>query len=227
MTNQSGLFSYLHNYPNTFDINDITLSAPENIIDTPLPVELLSFIHKINGFNVSLNWATSAELNNKGFQIERMNVNDGIWKEIGFVEGAGNSNSEKKYFFEDRKLNSGKYHYRLKQIDFNGNFNYKNLNDEIIIALPKKFNLSQNYPNPFNPSTKMDYELPVDSKVKLIIYDILGREIKTLVNDYQNAGLHSVEFDAKQLASGFYYYRLITNSNGNDITITKKMMLVK
>jgi hypothetical protein len=205
----------------------MVLSNPVNIIDTPLPVEMSNFTHKVNGYNVTLNWVTSMELNNKGFQIERKNINNGIWKEIGFVEGAGNSNIERKYCFEDRKLNSGKYQYRIKQTDFNGNFYYKNLNDEIIIALPKKFNLSQNYPNPFNPATKIDYELPMDCKVKLIIYDALGREIKSLVNDYQSAGLHTVEFDGVLLASGFYYYRLLTNSNGNEITITKKMMFIK
>jgi len=227
LTNQTGLFNYLHNNPNTFDINDITLSEPINLVDTPLPVEILNFTNRISGYNVKLNWTTSTETNNKGFQIERMNVAEGIWKVIGFVEGAGNSGVEKTYEFNDMKLNTGRYKYRMKQIDFNGNYNYLNLNGEIVITLPKKFNLSQNYPNPFNPATKMDYELPVDCKVRLVIYDVLGREIKTIVNDYQSAGLHSIDFDAKQLASGFYYYSLKTNSNGNESTITKKMMLVK
>jgi len=227
MTNQAGLFAYTHNSPNTFDINNIALSDPIGILEAPLPVNLLNFTYNVNGYNVNLSWATASEANNKGFQIERMHISEGSWKTVGFVEGAGNSNVEKKYNFEDRKLNTGKYQYRMKQIDYNGNFSYKNLNSEITMGLPKKFNLSQNYPNPFNPSTKIDYELPLDSKVKVIIYDALGREVRTLVNDNQKAGIYSLDFDAKNLSSGFYFYRLITNSNGNELIITKKMTLVK
>ena len=227
MTNQVGLFEYANNNPNTFDINNIVLSEPINLLEAPLPVDLLSFTYKINGYNVNLNWSTASEANNKGFQIERKSVSDGNWKSIGFVEGAGNSNTEKKYNFEDRKLNTGKYQYRMRQIDFNGNFSYKNLNTEIIMGLPKKFNLSQNYPNPFNPSTKIDYELPLDSKVKVIIYDALGREIRTLVNDNQKAGIYTVDFDAKNLSSGFYFYRMITKADDNELIVTKKMTFVK
>ena len=227
MTNQAGLFAALHNNPNTFDINNITLSEPINITEAPLPVNLMNFTHRVNGSNVNLTWTTSMESNNKGFQLERKNASEGSWKTIGFVEGAGNSNTERKYSFDDKKLNSGKYQYRMKQIDYNGNFSYNNLNGEITMGLPTKFNLSQNYPNPFNPSTKIDYELPVDSKVKLIIYDALGREVRTLVNESQKAGIYTTEFNAKDLSSGFYFYRLITNSDGNEQIITKKMTFIK
>jgi 5-hydroxyisourate hydrolase-like protein (transthyretin family) len=227
MTNQAGLFASMHNSPNTFDINNITLSEPINITEAPLPVTLMNFTHKENGYNVNLTWTTTMETNNKGFQMERKNVKDGDWKTIGFVEGAGNSNTEKKYSFDDKKLNTGKYQYRMKQIDYNGNFSYKNLNSEITMGLPNKFNLSQNYPNPFNPSTKIDYELPMDSKVKVIIYDALGREVRTIVNEDQKAGIYTLDFNAKDLSSGFYFYRLIANSGGNELIITKKMTFVK
>lgn len=227
MTNQAGLFTTLHNSPNTFDISNITLSEPINITEAPLPVTLMNFTHKVNGSNVNLSWATSAETNNKGFEIERKNVSEGTWKTIGFVEGAGNSNTERRYSYDDKKLNTGKYQYRMKQVDYNGNFSYKNLNSEITMGLPKKFNLSQNYPNPFNPSTKIDYELPADSKVKVIIYDALGREVRTLVNENQKAGIYTIDFNAKDLSSGFYFYRLITNSEGNELIITKKMTFIK
>lgn len=227
MTNQAGLFTTLHNSPNTFDISNITLSEPINITEAPLPVTLMNFTHKVNGSNVNLSWATSTETNNKGFEIERKNVSEGTWKTIGFVEGAGNSNTERRYSYDDKKLNTGKYQYRMKQVDYNGNFSYKNLNSEITMGLPKKFNLSQNYPNPFNPSTKIDYELPADSKVKVIIYDALGREVRTLVNENQKAGIYTIDFNAKDLSSGFYFYRLITNSEGNELIITKKMTFIK
>jgi hypothetical protein len=227
MTNQAGLFASAHNFPNTFDINNITLSTPINLEEAPLPVNLLNFTYNINGYNVKLNWATASEANNKGFQIERKASADANWKSIGFVEGAGNSNVEKKYNFEDKKLNTGKYQYRMKQIDFNGNFSYKNLNSEITMGLPKKFNLSQNYPNPFNPTTKIDYELPLDCSVKVIMYDALGRELRTLVNEKQKAGIYTIDFDAKNLSSGIYFYRMVTNSDGNELIVTKKMTYVK
>ncbi|MFZ4592323.1 MAG: T9SS type A sorting domain-containing protein [Ignavibacteria bacterium] len=227
MTNQTGLFASLHNSPNTFDINNITLSDPINITEAPLPVTLMNFTHSLNGNNVKLSWMTSSESNNKGFEIQRKSITDGNWKTIGFVEGAGNSNSEKRYSFDDKKLNTGKYQYRMKQVDYNGNFSYNNLNSEITMGLPKKFNLSQNYPNPFNPSTKIDYELPTDSKVKVIIYDALGREVRTLVNEDQKAGLYTIDFNAKDLSSGFYFYRLISNASGNELIITKKMTYIK
>jgi hypothetical protein len=115
----------------------------------------------------------------------------------------------------------------MKQTDYNGNYSYKNLNSEIVMEAPKKFNLSQNYPNPFNPQTKIDFELPTDSKVKVIIYDALGREIRTLINEVRTAGIYTVDFDAKNLSSGFYFYRLITGENGNESIITKKMTLIK
>lgn len=227
MTNQTGLFASLHNSPNTFDINNIILSDPINITEAPLPVTLMNFTHKVSGYNVNLTWTTTMESNNKGFQIERKNVADGTWKTIGFLEGAGNSNTARNYSFDDKKLNTGKYQYRMKQVDYNGNFSYNNLNSEITMGLPKKFNLSQNYPNPFNPTTKIDYELPLDSKVKVIIYDALGREIRTLVNEDQKAGIYTLDFNAKDLSSGFYFYRLITNASGNELIITKKMTFIK
>lgn len=227
MTNQAGLFASANNSPNTFDINNITLSNPINLDEAPLPVTLMNFTFKINGYNVDLNWATASEANNKGFQIERKSAVESDWKPIGFVEGAGNSNTEKKYNYEDRKVNTGKYQYRMKQIDFNGNYSYKNLNSEINMGTPKKFNLSQNYPNPFNPTTKIDYELPQDCNVKVIMYDALGREIRTLVNETKKAGIYTVDFDGNNLASGFYFYRLITNAAGNELIITKKMTFVK
>ncbi len=115
----------------------------------------------------------------------------------------------------------------LKQIDYNGNYSFRNLNNDINMASPRTFNLSQNYPNPFNPSTKIDYELPLFSNVKIIVYDALGREIKTIIDEKQKAGNYTIEFDAKNLSSGIYFYRLVTESKGMELIITKKMTYVK
>lgn len=186
------------------------------------PVELSSFVSTINGRNVELNWATTSESNNSGFDVERSSVN-GSWTKVGNVAGNGTTSTGQSYSFTDRNVASGNYSYRLKQVDFNGNFEYHNLSNEVIIGIPTKFDLSQNYPNPFNPSTKISYDLPVDGKVSLKIFDMSGKEIMTLVNEVKTAGYYSVNFNASSLSSGVYFYSL----SADNFTATKKMMLIK
>ncbi|MEG8946310.1 sugar-binding protein [Rosettibacter firmus] len=90
-------------------------------------------------------------------------------------------------------------------------------------VLVQNYRLEQNYPNPFNPTTKITYALPNDGYVKLAVYDILGNEIKTLINQYQKAGVYTVDFNANNMSSGVYFYKLITNN----VNLTRKMMLIK
>lgn len=174
------------------------------------PVELSAFTSTVINKDVKLNWSTSEELNNAGFDIERSTVN-GEWSKIGNVAGNGTTSDPKNYEFTDRNLNSGKYNYRLKQIDFNGNFHYYNLSEEIIIGIPDKFSLSQNYPNPFNPTTKIDFALPKDANVKITVFDNSGKLVSEITNGFRTAGYHSVEFNAANIASGVYFYKLETN----------------
>jgi len=187
-----------------------------------LPVELASFVSVISNNNVTLNWTTATEINNSGFDIERSIVN-GQWSTVGNVVGNGTTTSPVNYSFTDRNLNSGNYNYRLKQIDFNGNFEYFNLRNEVVIGVPSKFELSQNYPNPFNPSTVINYQLPSLSNVSLSVYNISGKEVKSLVNGKQEAGYYTFELNASDLSSGIYFYRLTTDN----FNVTKRMMLVK
>lgn len=190
-------------------------------LQNPLPVELSSFISAVNGSSVTLNWSTTSEINNSGFDIERSQ--NSSWKKIGFVSGKGTSSSPNSYTFTDRNLTSGTYNYRLKQVDYNGNFYYYNLSSEIQIGIPEKYELSQNYPNPFNPSTKINYSIPEDSRVSIRIYDLSGKEVYTLVDEYKSAGYYSVNFNASSLSSGVYFY----NINADKFTATKKMTLLK
>ena len=187
-----------------------------------LPVELASFVSKVSGRNVELNWATASESNNSGFEIERSVLN-GSWSKIGNVAGNGTTSSASSYSFTDRNLASGNYSYRLKQIDFNGNFEYFNLNNEVNIGIPVKFDLSQNYPNPFNPSTTINFDLPTDGKVSVKLFDMSGKEVAVLVNEVKTAGYYSVNFNASSLSSGVYFY----NITADNFTATKKMMLLK
>lgn len=191
-------------------------------VDNLLPVELSGFTSTINGRDVNLNWTTGMEMNNSGFDIERKSTVGG-WSKIGNVLGHGTVNTPNSYTYSDRNVTSGKYSYRLKQIDFNGNYKYYNLSNEVVIGTPTKYALTQNFPNPFNPSTNISYELPSANFVSLKIYDTMGREVANLVSENQAAGFYTVKFDASKLSSGIYFYKL----TANDFTATKKLMLLK
>jgi len=188
---------------------------------TPLPVELTSFNADVQNSYVKLNWNTATKINNYGFEIQRSFENSEFEK-IGFVEGNGNSNSPLTYSYIDNSVSkTGKYVYRLKQIDFDGTFEYS---EEVKVSLvPKELKLNQNFPNPFNPSTKISFSLPESGNVKLAVYNILGEEMMVLVNEIKDSGFHTVDLDASNLASGIYLYRL----EAENYVSTKKMTLVK
>ena len=198
------------------------------------PVELTSFVSNVSGREVDLNWETKTELNTRQFEIDRSLLNTAgsasTWSSIGVMKAAGTSVSPIKYSYTDKNLQAGKYQYRLKMIDNDGAYKLSYV-VKTEIALPKDFALSQNYPNPFNPSTKIDYQVPVDAKVILEVYNITGQKIIELVNQEQQAGYYSVNFgsSSSKLASGVYIYRLIATEkgSGNNYSSIKKMMLLK
>lgn len=197
-----------------------------------IPVELKSFTASVNGNSVKLNWSTATETNNRGFEIERCqrsNANIQMdWEKIEFIKGKGTTTEAQSYSFIDNNLNAGKYSYRLKQIDFSGKFEYSD-EIEVEIISPNEFVLEQNYPNPFNPTTKIRFSIPnvtlssskSEIRTTLKVYDVLGNEIATLVNEYKESGNHQIEFDAGNLSSGVYYYRLQIDN----VSVTKKMIL--
>lgn len=179
--------------------------------ESALPVELTSFTHNVfDKRNVKLLWETSSEQNNSGFEIERTSVNKNEWLKIGFKEGRGTTNNITNYSFEDRNLSTGNYKYRLKQIDYNGNYTYFELSGEVIVSTPVKFDISQNYPNPFNPVSKVNFELPEDAFVSINVYDITGRNVLTVYNMFTKAGYHTAEINASSLSSGVYFYKFNT-----------------
>uniref|UniRef100_A0A832G6G1 T9SS type A sorting domain-containing protein n=1 Tax=Ignavibacterium album TaxID=591197 RepID=A0A832G6G1_9BACT len=199
--------------------------------DESIPVELTSFTAFVNENSVQINWSTAIETNNRGFEIQRSifpyEARNPVWEAVGFVNGNGSTTEPQNYSFVDEGLASGKYLYRLKQIDFDGTSEYSN-EIEVEILAPTKFVLEQNYPNPFNPITIISWQSPVGSRQTLKVYDVLGNEVATLVDEYREAGRYEVEFNVAQvsrpeLPSGIYLYKL---TSGKFSTV-RKMMLIK
>lgn len=190
-------------------------------VDVVVPVELSAFTAISQGNSVILNWSTASEINNSGFDVERKSANSN-WSTIGFVQGNGTTTDAKQYSFADKNLAAGNYSYRLKQIDFDGTFAYSDI-VEANVSLPSQFELVQNYPNPFNPSTKIQFNLPEAGNVKLTVFNLLGQEVKTLINEFKEAGSHIINFNAEGLNSGIYLYRV----EANGLSEVRKMTLIK
>lgn len=186
-----------------------------------LPVELNMFAAKVKNNSVQLIWSTATEVNNYGFEIERK-CSNGDWKKIGFVQGHGNSNSPKNYSYSDQPLGDVTFKYRLKQVDFDGTFEYSN---EVGVKLDeiKQFVLEQNYPNPFNPTTTIRFSLPVAAEVSISVFNLLGERVAQLLNANLNEGYHEVTFDGSSLTSGIYFYQL----RAGDFKATKKFIITK
>lgn len=186
-----------------------------------IPVELTSFSANINDGAIILNWQTATETNNSGFEIERK-ISGGDWYKIGFVVGNGTTTEPQVYSFQDKNITPATYFYRLKQVDFNGEFEYSP-SIEVIVSAPLSFELVQNYPNPFNPNTTIEFTIPQASNVRLVVYSLLGEEVITLINGFKDADTYKINFDAKELNSGIYFYTISTG----EFTQSKKMILMK
>jgi hypothetical protein len=205
-----------------FDISNEDFTIEDN----PIPVELTAFFALNTNEGIILKWVTSTETNNSGFSIQR-SMDYENYTDIAFVEGNGTTTRPHEYNFIDKISGSGIYYYRLKQIDFDGSYEYSKV-IEVDVDAPSDFVLEQNYPNPFNPSTVIKFSLPVDSKVTIDLYNTLGEKVDRLVNKEFSTGNHKVNFDASRLSNGIYYYTInAQGNNGKDFISTKKMVLMK
>jgi murein tripeptide amidase MpaA len=199
------------------------------MIYAAVPVELTSFTADTKDGSVVLNWATSTELNNNGFEVERAQADDkgniiNKYSSLGFVKGNGTSSVKNNYRFVDNNPLTGTSVYRLKQLDFDGTVRvYGPI--EVVNEPVYSYELAQNYPNPFNPSTTIKYSLAENSFVSIEIYNIIGQKIASLVNTKQEAGSYSVSFNAGEynLSNGVYIYKLRTDN----FTSNRKMILMK
>jgi hypothetical protein len=192
-----------------------------------VPVELTSFTAEVSGQGILLKWVTATELNNQGFEIERSTPTQS-WEKIGYVPGFGTTTEPRSYSFTDANVVTGLYSYRLKQIDYNGTFSYSNEVEIEVNFTPSEFALFQNYPNPFNPTTTIQFQLPNTSDVSIIIFDMLGQEVRTLIAGQVVAGVHNVDWDGVndsgvKMSSGSYIYRM----TAGEFVQTKEMILLK
>ncbi len=192
-----------------------------------IPVELVSFSANVVSGNVVLSWKTATETNNLGFAVQRSFDGQSFF-DIGFVNGSGTTTYEKIYSFIDADLGvAQKLYYRLRQIDYNGTAVYTSI-IQVDITKPITFNLAQNYPNPFNPSTTINFTLPVDAKVTVKVFDILGKEVFQVVNDNLKAGNHLYPVSFQKAASGVYIYTIEASGiDGKIFKSSKKMTLMK
>jgi len=203
-----------------------------DIAGTPLPVSMGSFELNVINRSALLSWNTLSEINNSGFVVERCMLEgnrETEWINAGFVRGYGTTNEPRVYSFEDAGLKAGRFKYRLKQVDYNGNFEYFTPANILYaeITKPTEFFMGQNYPNPSNPVTTIDYQVPFESMVNLTVYDVTGRSVKELVNAFQSADYYSVTFDGSDLATGVYFYRIHGTAGKQAFSKTIKMMLIK
>lgn len=199
-------------------LDGIRVSTSWNSI---VPVELTSFTANTVGKNVTLNWVTATETNNSGFSVE-MAKKGGAFSAVTFVPGKGTTVEQQIYSYTVSNLASGAYQFRLKQVDFDGTSTYSNIVETEINSV-SRFALDQNYPNPFNPSTTISFSIPEDANVTLKLYNVMGSEVKTLVNKRMSSGSHTLSIDVSDLAAGVYLYQLTAGS----YTSTKKLTLLK
>ena len=195
----------------------INTTTPES--STVLPVDLVDFAADAGNNFVDLAWTTASELNNFGFEVER---GDGVnFEKIGFVSGNGTTDEEMNYAFTDEGLAAGTYFYRLKQVDYDGNFAYSGVVEAVIVA--GNFKLNQNYPNPFNPTTNITFDIKEKAFVELTVTNALGQVVETLASREMVPGHYNMVFNAKNLASGTYFYTL----KAGNLVSTKKLTVIK
>jgi len=200
-----------------------TVSASGGIftVNYMIPVELISFNAVVKAKDVLLTWDTASECDNYGFEIERA-LHPNEWSTIGFAPGHGTTTLNHHYSFTDKNVKVGTYFYRLKQVDIDGKFNYSPI-IELVVCPPKKFFLGQNYPNPFNPMTVIPFDLPQQANIKLILYNLLGAEVKIIASGIYKQGHHEVLFNATDLGVGLYFYRM----EAEDFVDVKKLLILK
>ena len=214
------LVSFIQNLDGKEILQGTKVALPEL---GPLPVELTSFTASALAGKINLNWTTASEINNSGFEIER-SLDGNTFFAVGFIRGNGTTTEPKSYSFTDEfEYNATQsIYYRLKQVDYDGSVSYSDI-VSVVIELPIEYALGQNYPNPFNPSTKIKYSVPQNGLVLIVVYDLTGQEVATLLNEVKEPGNYELDFSVIGLSSGVYFYKMTSNN----FSQVKKMSILK
>ena len=199
----------------------------------PVPIKLSYFGGALNvsGNRVDLEWGTESEINNFGFEVEKKLVQAPAFELVAnsFVAGHGTTLEPQYYVYSDTVISVGTWYYRLVQIDLDGTRHHSSAIQIAVVTgvledvRPQRFVLLRNYPNPFNPTTNIQFSVVNRQLTILKVYDVLGREVSTLVNEVKEPGTYTVQFDGSYLASGVYVYRL----SAGDFLATRKVILMK
>lgn len=199
--------------------------------DFILPVEINGFDAVAGDGEVTLNWSTMSESDLREFRITRSENRDFGYYGLAAIEATNNATGN-NYTFVDNDVTNGKtYYYKLHVEDVNGNVSVYNIDGQSVVAeatpqsgaVALNYELAQNYPNPFNAQTSFNFSLPVAGNVSLKVYDMLGREVATVVNGTMAAGVHTVNWSAEGLATGVYMYTL----TAGEFTASQKMLYLK
>lgn len=198
---------------------DLQTIVVNSVSCATLPVTLLNLSASPDGNKIRVSWTTTTELNNRGFDVER-SVDGTTWTSVGFVAGVGNTTIPTTYHFTDHNLESRRYFYRLKQVDFDDRYKYSTV-VSAVVGGRAEYSLGQNYPNPFTNQTTIQFVLPQREDVLLSVHDAGGKLVKMLVRGVKDAGTHAVNFNQGSLARGIYYYKIVAG----DFIQMKKMVI--
>ena len=211
---------------NRDDDEDGNSTLVERECDQELPVEIAGFDAVAGENEIALSWNTASEQNIDYYLIERQSGAE--WNSLARINSLGDSPTGNSYSFMDVSVMEGRlYSYRLTSREFDGTLL---VHDRIVTASvtgspvnATEYDLYQNYPNPFNPATTISFSLPEAGNIRLVVFDVLGRELAELANGHSDAGLHTVEFNAAALSAGTYFYQL----TAGDFSAVRKLILVK
>jgi hypothetical protein len=213
-------------------VGGVTVASATVVFEQATPVELASFGGEAADQGVVLNWTTGSQTNNAGWRILRSEDGENYEAVGSFVQGAGTTEELLNYTFTDEGLpQSETVFYVLEQLDLDGSVHLSNPIEVLLGArfqdIPQDFSISA-YPNPFNPSTTVSYDLPSAELVSIVIYDVLGQEVRRLVDDQKTPGRYSIRWDARDnsnrpVGSGVY----IAKIEAGTFSQAQKMLLLK
>lgn len=201
---------------NVIQAGDWTLGARDALYPSQISLK-----YSLNSNKIVVSWQVPSDYRNYSFTLERADYWLKDWKPVAGMDELQKGKYGDNFTYTDSPP-TGKFRYRLKQMASDGDLLYSD-DIEVTLDRPGSYSLEQNFPNPFNSETRINYSIPVDSKVYLVVFSVTGQIVAELVNEYKSAGRYSVALDASGLASGTYIYKISAGS----FVQTKKMIILR